>query len=299
MAFSLNVKKFIVTLGSVWAAAIASGAEPSLFEARVAPIFEEHCVECHGADKHKGKLRLDSYAALMKGAESGDVVAVGDAKSSELFRRITLPETDEDVMPSDRNPALSADEIKVIELWISGGASETKPVKEFAGLPPLKPAKAPYVPLTPDWRPRATEIVAVAKALHIRVVPRSQIATDGLIVRTASAPWRCNDAALAKLSAFAPFIVEMELARTKVTDEGLKSVAAFTNLRAIDLTRTAVSSNGLDALLQLEKLESINLTETAVDESGIDKLKTLPSLRKSWIFNTKAAPGVSLVTAKN
>ena len=298
MAFSLNVKKPFVAIGSLWAAAIACGAEPALFETRVAPIFEEHCVECHGAEKHKGKLRLDSFAALMKGAESGDVVTVGDAKGSELFRRITLPESDEDVMPSDRNPPLSADEIKVIELWIAGGASETKPVKEFAGLPPPKPAKAPYVPLTPDWRPRAAEIVAVAKALHIRVVPRSQIATDGLIVRTASAPWRCNDAALAKLVPFAPFIVEMELARTKVTDEGLKSVAVFTNLRTLDLTRTAVSSHGLDALVGLEKLESINLTETAVDETGVEKLKSFPSLRKSWIFDTKAAPEVTLASVK-
>ena len=40
----------------------------------------------------------------MRGAESGEVIKPGNLKESELFRRITLPESDDDVMPSDGKP---------------------------------------------------------------------------------------------------------------------------------------------------------------------------------------------------
>ncbi len=34
-------------------------------------------------------------------------------------------------MPSDGKPLLSADEIKIIELWIASGASATKPLADY------------------------------------------------------------------------------------------------------------------------------------------------------------------------
>ena len=82
-------------------------------------------------------------------------------KDSELFRRITLPAADEDVMPSDGKPALSRDEIKIIELWIASGASATKSLADFPTAPVPKLTAAVHVPLTPDWRARAKEIAAL------------------------------------------------------------------------------------------------------------------------------------------
>ncbi|MEO6001847.1 MAG: c-type cytochrome domain-containing protein [Opitutus sp.] len=291
------MKFFLAALLTATSASTAFSAEPALFEARVAPILEEHCVECHGPEKHKGKLRLDSFEALIVGGESDEVVTAGDPKASELFRRITLPETDEDVMPSDGKPHLSSNEIKVIELWIAGGASPTKRVGEFAGLPPPKAPKPPYVPLTPDWRPHAAELTALANSLHVRLVPRSRIATDGLVLRTASAPGRCDDAVLAKLARFAPFIAEAELARTKVTDEGVAILGTFENLVSVDLTRTKVTAKGLAALAQSKKLQSVNLTNTAVDDAAVAPLRAAHSIKRLWLFGTKATAFEAPVTA--
>src|SRR5688572_6574376 len=81
-----------------------AGAEPSFFETRVGPILEKHCVTCHGPEKKKAKLRLDSFEHLQRGSETGEIVIAGDIKESELFYRITLPATHEDVMPSDGKP---------------------------------------------------------------------------------------------------------------------------------------------------------------------------------------------------
>ena len=268
--------------------AVAAQAEPTFFTARVAPVFDQHCVVCHGAEKHKAGLRVDSFENVMRGAESGEVVKPGDLKGSELFRRITLPHTDEDVMPSDGKPPLSADEIKIIELWIASGASPTKPLADYPTAPVPRRARMAHVPLAPDWRPRAGEIAALEKELGVKLVPRSQIATDGLILRTASAPSRCDDAALAKLAPIASFIVDAELARTKITDAGLKALAACENLRSLDLTRTAVTSDGVAAVAGLKKLEVLNLTGTSIDDAGVARLKELPMLKRLWLFGTKA-----------
>jgi len=285
MASWREVKLFgwsFVALGSV---AIAR-AEPTFYAARVAPIFEQHCVTCHGAEKHKAKLRLDTFEQLMKGADSGLVIKPGDPKASELFRRITLAETDDEVMPSDGKPHLSADEIKVIELWIARGASAEKDVAEFSDAPPLR-AKKTAAPLAPDWHSRAAEIAALEKETGVKLVPRSQVKTDGLILRTASRPTRCDDAALAKLAAVADLIVDAELARTKITDAGLKAIGTFRNLRALDLTNTRITSAGLAALAELAHLETLNLTATAVDDAGVARIKSLPALKHLWLFGTK------------
>jgi len=70
--------------------------------------------------------------------------------------------------------------------------------------------------------PALNTIEGLEASLGIRLVPRSQNPTDGLILRTAGAPERCNDATLAQLAPVASLIVDAELARTMVTDKVCK-----------------------------------------------------------------------------
>ena len=267
--------------------ATSANAEPTFYESRVAPIFEEHCVTCHGPEKKKGKLRLDTFEQLQHGGESGDVIIPGDAAASELFHRITLPRTDEDVMPSDGKPGLSSAEIKVIELWLKDGASTEKLASAFPDAPVLRPKHPPVIAMTADWSSKLTEIRALEKSLGVKLAPRSLNATEGLVLRTASSPSGCDDTTLAKLEPVAEFIVEAELARTKVTDAGLQVIARWQNLRALDLTRTAITSKGVAELLPLQKLERLNLTATAVDDEGFKSVQKLPALQRVWAFETK------------
>ncbi len=281
-----NFRRAVPAL-AVLAAVVAARAEDTFYAQRVAPILEQKCVACHGEKKQKGKLRLDSFAHLMRGGEGGGVVQSGDAKDSELFIRVTLHPADEDFMPADSKPPLTPDEVKVLELWIAAGASATAPLSSIKGAPALAAPKAPVAALAPDWQPRSAQIARLEEELGVRLVARSHLPTDGLVLRTAGAPTRCDDAALAKLAPVADLIVEAELARTKITDAGLVWLATFSNLRALDLTRTRVTSAGLGSLASLGKLESLNLTSTGVDDAGVARLKDLPALRKTWVFDTR------------
>ncbi|NBV35173.1 MAG: hypothetical protein EBR81_15620, partial [Proteobacteria bacterium] len=46
------------------------------FNRDVKPIFDAHCVGCHGAEKHKSDYRLDSREAALSGGESGNAAIV-------------------------------------------------------------------------------------------------------------------------------------------------------------------------------------------------------------------------------
>ncbi|MBI3865547.1 MAG: DUF1553 domain-containing protein [Planctomycetia bacterium] len=58
------------------------------FENKVRPILAERCFECHGAEKQKGNLRLDSQASILKGGDSGAAVVAGKPDESLLVQVI-------------------------------------------------------------------------------------------------------------------------------------------------------------------------------------------------------------------
>src|SRR5580692_1127996 len=111
-------------------------SNPAFFYgAHVEPIFITHCDSCHGPDKQKGRLRLDTYESLMKGGKHGPVIKAGNAKGSELLRRVTLSPSDDDAMPPQGKRPLAANEVKLLELWIAAGASSTLPADGIKGAP--------------------------------------------------------------------------------------------------------------------------------------------------------------------
>lgn len=97
-------------------------ANPGYYRVHVEPLFIRSCVSCHKPQKHKGGLRMDSYAQLMRGGDNGAEILPGDPKGSELIRRLVLPPTDDDSMPSDGEKPLTPEEIQMISRWIAAGA---------------------------------------------------------------------------------------------------------------------------------------------------------------------------------
>jgi uncharacterized membrane protein len=104
-----------------------------VFAGIVEPVFGKKCVGCHGPQKSKGGLRLDTFMAVQKGGQDGAVLKPGRAAQSPLVQRLLLPAGDDDHMPPDGRPQLTAGEIALLQWWIDSGASETN---LFSQLPP-------------------------------------------------------------------------------------------------------------------------------------------------------------------
>ena len=91
------------------------------FTKDVLPILEDHCVECHGEDKQKSGLRLDSVKGLVRGGESGEALVVpGKAAESYLFKRVSSVDK-KDMMPP-KGERLSAGQVETLRAWLDSGA---------------------------------------------------------------------------------------------------------------------------------------------------------------------------------
>lgn len=112
-----------------------SGAEPLVYADVVAPILRERCYDCHGPKEQKGKLRLDSLAAMLEGGKEGPALVAGDAAQSPLVTRMLLPEGHDERMPPEDEPGPSPEEIELIRFWVARGASDTMRVRDL--LPPI------------------------------------------------------------------------------------------------------------------------------------------------------------------
>ena len=77
-------------------------------------ILANHCYDCHSIKKSKGKLRLDALEYVLKGGKEGPALVVGHPEKSEMIRRIKLPASDDDAMPT-KGKRLSKKEIEI--LW--------------------------------------------------------------------------------------------------------------------------------------------------------------------------------------
>ncbi len=92
----------------------------------IKPILDQSCTKCHGMEKPKGKLRLDSKEDALKGGEDGKVVIPGDSKDSVLVHNIAHVGDPDDYMPPPHNkaniPPLTKEQIGLIRAWIDQGA---------------------------------------------------------------------------------------------------------------------------------------------------------------------------------
>jgi WD40 repeat protein len=133
-------------------------AAPISFSRDLAPILHQKCVTCHGPEKSKGKLRLDSFDWLQQPGDSGEpAVVAGQPEKSELYRRLTATDPD-DRMPQKDDP-LPAAQIVLFEQWIKEGAlfDGPNPKAPLASLLPRAPHPEP-----PTTYPRPVPVTALA-----------------------------------------------------------------------------------------------------------------------------------------
>jgi len=104
----------------------ASDAKNVTYAGEIKPIFEKSCIKCHGPEKQKGKLRLDSLAAVLKGGQDGKVILPGDSAGSMLVHNVAHIGDEDEYMPppdnKDKIPPLTKDQIGLIRAWIDQGA---------------------------------------------------------------------------------------------------------------------------------------------------------------------------------
>ncbi len=117
----MNKRYFLAIATGALAVLRSPAAEVVDFARDIKPILELNCVRCHGPEKPRANLRLDSREAAIKGGEKGSDLTPGDPEKSRIYTSTVLPPGHEDIMPP-KGATLSKLETDSLKNWIAQGA---------------------------------------------------------------------------------------------------------------------------------------------------------------------------------
>ena len=119
-------------------AARADDAAHRHFHDKVKPLLDSRCISCHGPDKVKGALRLDSRGAALKGGDNGPAVIPGKPSESLLLQAVMHAKPDLEMPPKEK---LTTNDIAVLRRWIADGAPWPAAPTNDISAAPLKPGE--------------------------------------------------------------------------------------------------------------------------------------------------------------
>jgi mono/diheme cytochrome c family protein len=164
------------------------------FERDIRPLLHARCVECHGPEKQKSGLRLDTKAGAMRGGASGPSIVPGKSGESELIRRVSSADKNEMMPPIGER--LSAREIALLRAWIDAGAVWPEVEKTAAAearradkatwwsLQPIKTIEPPMPAAIPaEWSNSAIDRFIFAKLAERGLAPNPPSDRRALIRR--------------------------------------------------------------------------------------------------------------------
>ena len=107
-----------------------AAGEKLVFANLIQPIFAAKCNKCHGEEKQKGDLRLDTYEATMAGgsesAEKKNNIVPGKPADSLSYQLVISAEDEDMHMPPEGKDQLTKEEIAIFKWWIEQGASASQ-----------------------------------------------------------------------------------------------------------------------------------------------------------------------------
>jgi hypothetical protein len=128
------------------------------FTEDVRPIFQKHCIKCHGPEKQKSGYRLDVAEIALKGGDlHAPHVVPNSPETSSLLRYVSGEDSDFRMPP--KGDLLSPDEIAVLRAWIAEGAQWPENASAKIAKPTdwwsLRPLERPAVPQVAQGLPGA------------------------------------------------------------------------------------------------------------------------------------------------
>jgi mono/diheme cytochrome c family protein len=161
-----------------WTPAPLRAADDKIdYAAKVAPIFEERCVDCHAGDDAEGEFSLETYKDLIKGGKAGKAIEPGKAQESLLVKFIegrSGKEGKNKFMPPGKKEHLKPEEIALIRQWIDAGAQPpAAPLKiadVLATLPKIAPKPEHKKPIQALAYSAPAKLIAVGSYAEVQLL---------------------------------------------------------------------------------------------------------------------------------
>lgn len=267
---------------------VVSQEDALVYEHLVRPILKEKCMGCHNASKSKGDLVMDTEAALLRGGEHGVLWDTAAPQLGLMMQRIHLPTEEKEHMPPKGKAQLTAQDVQILEFWIKSGASFSQKIIDLDENNPLRQLAAERLqPVENEAYNFAAADEATIRKLNsdYRAVYPLALNSPALGVDFyGAAPFRSEH--LRDLQVVSEQVVSLNLSRMPLTDNDLKIVSTFQNLRALQLSATSITGAGLPELNRLSELRSLSLASTGMKAADLEPLRALPRLAVLYLWNT-------------
>ena len=288
-------------------------ASADLFLDVVNPALQQRCSTCHNDASKKGGFSVASYEALMKGGKDGVVVTPGDKVKSDLFHRVSLTPDDMNFMPKDGKTPLTKNEVAAIGFWIAQGAPKTGLVGTMKLTADASQAIQAVIGASGGGGSSvADDDAAIGGPTNEAPLPTvaaadaalvNKVVAEGFILRKVDKASNLLDAdyvsakpvttsVIADLAQLGPQLLRVNLRHAGVTDDMVKTVSAFPNLRHLRLeANPGVTDAAAKDIAAAKTLTYVNLVNTKITDTGFNAVAALPKLQRFYVWGTTVTPG--------
>ncbi len=268
---------------------VSGDVNSTVFESIVAPIIAQKCIGCHGPDKVKGDLQLNTPENILKGGKEGDILKSTKNKSSLFYERIHLPVSDEKHMPPDGKLQLTSDEITILNKWLlTGGNFKIKP-NELAStdsllvlihkIKPVSPQKADSKSNLPDLSEFNSNYCTANYLFH---------GSDEVEVIFFQGSFY-NHENLKRLEKIKTRIAILNMQGMPLKKEDLDVIVQFKNLQKLNLNNTKLDPGSLEVLKSLSALKVISICGIEFDDRSLDKFLEKASFAELHIWTKEGS----------
>ncbi len=252
-------------------------------------IFEKNCYVCHGKNKQKGELRLDTKEAIFIGGENGKIISATAAKSM-LIEKLLLPLDHKEHMPPKEKNQLSEAEIGYLTWWIDNGLNFDSTLLELelpdSLLDVLTKEEIKFIDNSiPDKevKPADEKVLEKLKSLNVVLTPVASNYISANFMNTLSE----NSAeAIAELLKIKTQLIWLNLDYQKLENDSWKKIGQLTNISRLSVKNSNLEDEGLADFQNLSKLVHLNLVWTNITASGLAILKSLDKLESIYLYHT-------------
>ena len=262
--------------------------EAILYKDLIQHTLNQKCVQCHGEERQKGKLRLDNQEWILAGGKNGKVINTSNLEKSELVNRLFLDMNDELHMPPKEKDQLTDFEKTLLSWWVNSGAYFDKKVVDLK--PDDKTLKALNA-FKEKYTSKNKEIIIVRPEISkISDDEKRELEKAGWVISPVSLKDNhirvtgfnleipLNEA-LTLLNKHNKHVIELKLSYAGIKSTDIKSIAAFSELEKLWLDHNKLDNKFFAELSSLTKLNYINLIETGITDIGLRTVLKISSLK--------------------
>jgi len=257
----------------------------TVYEKAIEPILAQKCVSCHGPEKVKGQLQLQSPDLILKGGKDGNILTSFHNDEALLLQRIHLPNADEKHMPPDGKLQLTLEELTLLSKWVKAGGNFNKKISELAKTDSLVILAMAYkAPIkgsgdtknnAPDLKQYNSSYLTVNYLFN---------GSEEIEVNFFQGSFYKKEQ-LANLVKIKDKIVSINMQGMPVTKEDLDIILQFTKLKKLNLNYTKLTLNDLQPLKSMTSLTNLSICGMDVNQNSLTKFLEKAPFTEIHIWN--------------